>query len=145
MLCSSCGFMINEPGRPCPRCGTTTPGAAGGPGAVGVANGVRGFAGPGAAGNFRARSGLVGGGMLALGTLLVGIAGVLHAHFAPINALCSTWVGQLGQAFSASVANECGLASTAESAVGPLTFIGVMLLLLGIGALALLLTRARRV
>jgi hypothetical protein len=75
--------------------------------------------------------------------VLVVMAIVLHAHFAQVNASCSSGLGQLGQAFSGAAVRDCSMASTAESAVGPLTFFGVALIALGGGTLVHALTRPR--
>jgi hypothetical protein len=77
-----------------------------------------------------------------MGIILVIVAIVLHAHFGRVNALCSSGLGQLGQAFSGTVSGDCSLATTAESAVGPLVLFGVLALVLGATFVGLALTRA---
>lgn len=95
-----------------------------------------------AADRFLANDGLWGASALALGIVLVILAIVLHAHFGRVNALCSSGLGQVGQAFSGTVSGDCSLAATAESAVGPLVVFGVLALMLGAAFVALALTRA---
>lgn len=95
-----------------------------------------------AADRFLANDGLWGAGALAMGIILVIVAIVLHAHFGRVNALCSSGLGQLGQAFSGTVSGDCSLATTAESAVGPLVLFGVLALVLGATFVGLALTRA---
>lgn len=152
MLCSSCGFMDAGLGKPCPRCGHQQSGSG-----ITTTTQARTSSGPvaqAAVGRlhrrsttdaFLAKEGLSGAGMTALGLVLVVAAALLHAHFAQVNAMCSTGLGQLGQAFSSTATHECDLASTAESAVGPFTFFGVASLVLGGVTLIHALTRPRRV
>ena len=83
-----------------------------------------------------------GMGTLGLGIVLVIIAVFLHDHYALPNAVCNSSLGQLGQAFSGTAYTACSTASTAESAVGPLVFTGVLALLVGGGKMLLALVGA---
>jgi len=83
-----------------------------------------------------------GMGTLGLGIVLVIIAIVLHDHFALPNAVCSSSLGQLGQAFSGTAYADCSSAATAESAVGPLVLFGVGALLVGAGKMVIALIGA---
>jgi hypothetical protein len=68
---------------------------------------------------------------LALGVILL-IAGIIdHEIVAPKSALCQSGIGQIGQALDDTVAHDCGLVTTLESAVGWLLAIGALALILG--------------
>jgi hypothetical protein len=94
--------------------------------------------------SFLANEGLWGIGMLILGIVLIIGAIVLHAHYASINAVCSSPLGDLGQVFSSTASNDCSMAGTAEGAVGPFLAFGIPALLIGGGIIVRSMTRAGR-
>jgi uncharacterized membrane protein HdeD (DUF308 family) len=68
---------------------------------------------------------------LVLGAALI-IAGIVdHLAVASKSALCQSGIGQIGQALDDTVAHDCGLATTLESAVGWLLVTGILALILG--------------
>ncbi len=70
-----------------------------------------------------------------LGVLLF-IAGLVdHAFAAPKAALCQSGIGQLAQGFDGTVAHDCGLVTTLESAVGWLLVVGVLVAVFGAAVL----------
>lgn len=72
---------------------------------------------------------------LALGGALF-IAGMVdHAFAAPRAALCQSGLGQLAQNFDGTIAHDCGLVTTLESAVGWLLVIGVLTAVFGAAVL----------
>jgi hypothetical protein len=74
-----------------------------------------------------------------LGVVLF-IAGLIdHAFAAPKAALCQSGLGQLAQGFDGTVAHDCGLVTSLESAVGWLLVAGVLIAVFG----AAVLYRAR--
>lgn len=81
-------------------------------------------------------------GTFGLGIVLIIVAIVLHDHNAYPNAVCHTGLGELGQAFSGSAYYQCSAAATAEGAVGPLVFFGVLALVVGGGKMAFALAAA---
>lgn len=58
-------------------------------------------------------------------------------HLSTLHALCSSWLGQWGQAASSSVASRCTLVGAGEEAAGWSLILGVVLLGVG-GVLAYL-------
>jgi hypothetical protein len=77
---------------------------------------------------------------LAFGIVLLVAAIADHAFAAPKAALCQSDIGQVGQAFDGTVAHDCGLVTTLESAVGWLVVTAALALVLG--ALVLYNSRA---
>ena len=72
---------------------------------------------------------------LTLGVILL-LAGIIdHAALASKSALCQSGLGQIGQLIDGTVAHDCGLVTTLESAVGWLLATGVLALILGAYAL----------
>ena len=81
-------------------------------------------------------------GVLGIGPFLGGVVAVIaaviiHDHAAFPNSMCNTGLGQLGQAFSNTVATDCGVATTAESMVGWLVALGVVGIVIGLGKIGL--------
>jgi len=71
-------------------------------------------------------------GPISLGALLL-IGGIAdHAYAAPKAALCSSGVGEFGQALDPSIASDCSTYRTMEHAVGWLIGGGIALLVIGI-------------
>lgn len=70
-----------------------------------------------------------------LGVLLL-VAGLVdHVFAAPKAALCQSGLGQLVQGFDGTVAHDCGLVTTLESAVGWLLIAGVLIAVFGAAVL----------
>ena len=70
-----------------------------------------------------------------LGVILF-IAGLVdHVFAAPKAALCQSGLGQLAQGFDGTVAHDCGLVTTLESAVGWLLVVGVLAAVFGAAVL----------
>jgi hypothetical protein len=71
-------------------------------------------------------------GPISIGALLL-IAGIAdHAYAAPKAALCSSDIGEFGQALDPSLAKDCSTYTTLEQAVGWLIGAGIVLLAIGI-------------
>ncbi len=79
---------------------------------------------------------LASAGGIGMGVLFLVIALVIHAHYATVNGICTTGLGQLGQDFSTSAMMHCSAAADFEGAVGWLVFVGLGAIIVGAVKLA---------